>query len=262
MRAHWIACIAGALLIALAAAARSAAREIAAPLEGLATLTSFSPVSPPVADAEPESLTDECVAAEEAMPIEEDESAPSSPGGAIGTLINDEPYTEARQSADLLEKDLLSSFPFTGDQAFKDLAEAQRSLLKTWIAWRRSSIDALPKDLQEESDHRRAIDEQFRVAIRGFLSEELAVSLDPGELDIDIINRPPVGGYDISGVGFTDIDELEEDFSDTEAGSSFVTRESARLETYNLREETFHTLIRMDPLTRSGIDPLSNTLLK
>jgi hypothetical protein len=161
-------------------------------------------------------------------------------------LINDHTYTEARQSSDLIEK---------------DLTDAQWSLLRTWMAWRRDSIDALPKDLQGDSDHRRAIDEQFRVAIRGFLSEELAVSLDPGELVIDNINRPPVGGH-LGGVGFTDIDELEEDFSDTEAGSGFVTRQSARLETHNLREETFHTLMRMDPLTRSGIDPLSNPLLK
>src|SRR5204863_7646015 len=27
------------------------------------------------------------------------------------------------------------------------------------------------------------------------------------DLSVDIINRPPVGGYDIGGVGFTDIDE-------------------------------------------------------
>ena len=81
--------------------------------------------------------------------------------------------------------------------------------VQTWIAWRRQAIDALPESLRNDSDHQRAIDETYRQAIRGFLSEAVAVSYDPEELEI-IIGRPPVGGYDISAVGFTDIDEQSE----------------------------------------------------
>ena len=83
------------------------------------------------------------------------------------------------------------------------------------------------------------------------------------DLGVDIINRPPVGGYDIGGVGFTDIDERADNppgAPGSEVGPGFVTRESARLEVYDLRAQTFHTLLRFDPLTRTGIDPMSNKL--
>ena len=83
------------------------------------------------------------------------------------------------------------------------------------------------------------------------------------DLGVDIINRPPVGGYDIGGVGFTDIDERADSAPGapgSEVGPGFVTRESARLETYDLRAQTFHTLMRFDPQSRTGIDPLSNKL--
>ncbi len=83
------------------------------------------------------------------------------------------------------------------------------------------------------------------------------------DLGVDIINRPPVGGYDIGGVGFTDIDEHADSAPGapgSEVGPGFVTRESARLETYDLRAQTFHTLMRFDPQSRTGIDPLSNKL--
>src|SRR5688572_5978130 len=83
------------------------------------------------------------------------------------------------------------------------------------------------------------------------------------DVGVDIINRPPVGGYDIGGVGFTDIDERADaapGAPGSEVGPGFVTRESARLETYDLRAQTFHTLMRFDPQGRTGIDPLSNKL--
>ncbi|HTF57487.1 MAG TPA: tetratricopeptide repeat protein [Planctomycetota bacterium] len=83
------------------------------------------------------------------------------------------------------------------------------------------------------------------------------------DLGVDIINRPPVGGYDITGVGFTDIDERADSAPGapgSEVGPGFVTRESARLETYDLRAQTFHTLLRFDPQSRSAIDPMSNKL--
>src|SRR5688572_316697 len=47
-----------------------------------------------------------------------------------------------------------------------------RSMVQTWIAWRRQSIDALQENLREKSDYQAAIDETFRTAIRSFLSPE------------------------------------------------------------------------------------------
>lgn len=84
------------------------------------------------------------------------------------------------------------------------------------------------------------------------------------DVGVDIINRPPAGGYDITGVGFSDIDEHADAPAGppgSEVGPGFVTRENARLETYDLRAQTFHTLLRFDPLTRTGIDPMSNRLI-
>ncbi len=84
------------------------------------------------------------------------------------------------------------------------------------------------------------------------------------DVGVDIINRPPVGGYDIPGVGLTDVDEFADSppgVPGSEIGPGFVTNESARLESYDLRAQTFHTLLRFDPLTQTGIDPLSNRLI-
>jgi hypothetical protein len=83
------------------------------------------------------------------------------------------------------------------------------------------------------------------------------------DFNAEIINRPPVGGYDIGGVGFTDIDERADaapGAPGSEVGPGFVTRESARLETYDLRAQTFHTLLQFDPYSRTAIDPMSNKL--
>ncbi len=43
-------------------------------------------------------------------------------------------------------------------------------------------------------------------------------------------------------------------------GSGFTTNESARLESFDLRAQTFHTLQKSDPLAGEGIDPMSNRL--
>ncbi len=110
---------------------------------------------------------------------------------------------------------------------------------------------------------------QFLTRLRSYTGTMVAVtarfmsSFDDylDDVGFDIINRPPVGGYDIGGVGFTDIDEHADSPAGppgSEVGPGFVTRESARLETYDLRAQTFHTLLRFDPLTRTGIDPMSN----
>ena len=110
---------------------------------------------------------------------------------------------DARFVADERSSDLLACVKV------EEPADPLRPLVQTWIDWRRRALDALPPSLRDDSDHQRAIDETYRRAIRGFLSEEVAVTYDPEGLDI--ISRPPVGGYDIGGVGFTDIDETSEE---------------------------------------------------
>ena len=54
-------------------------------------------------------------------------------------------------------------------------------------------------------------------------------------------------------------DDLDEDF--VELGPGFVTNNSARLETYDIRAQTFHSLLKFDPLTGIGLDPISGRLV-
>ncbi len=82
------------------------------------------------------------------------------------------------------------------------------------------------------------------------------------DVGVDIINRanslllgndyPGAGGI---APGTTSIDEPT-----GEIGPGFTTFESARLETYDLRAQTFHTLQKFDPLTGIGVDPFQNRL--
>jgi tetratricopeptide (TPR) repeat protein len=53
-------------------------------------------------------------------------------------------------------------------------------------------------------------------------------------------------GFDVPGTGLSSIDEL---------GPGFLTSESARLESYDLRANTFHSLLQLDPLTGIGVPP-------
>ncbi|MBI2932470.1 MAG: hypothetical protein HYY16_12530 [Planctomycetes bacterium] len=112
---------------------------------------------------------------------------------------------------------------------------------------------------------------EFLQRLRGYTGTMVAITarflaayddfLD--DVGADIINRPPIGGYDIPGVGITDVDELADappGVPGSEVGPGFVTNESARNEWYDLRAQTFHTLLSFSPLTGTGIDPLSGRL--
>jgi hypothetical protein len=46
-----------------------------------------------------------------------------------------------------------------------------------------------------------------------------------------------------------------------EIGPGFLTNEAARLESYELRAQAFHTLLKFDPATGAGIDPFNNRLV-
>ncbi len=81
------------------------------------------------------------------------------------------------------------------------------------------------------------------------------------DVGVDIINRPPAAGFDVPSFGATTIDEnAGVPGLGGEIGPGFVSFEQARLESWDVRAQTFHTLMRFDPLTGIGIDPLSNRL--
>jgi type II secretory pathway component GspD/PulD (secretin) len=46
-----------------------------------------------------------------------------------------------------------------------------------------------------------------------------------------------------------------------QVGAGFSSQETARLESWDVRAQTFHTLIKYEPLTQIGIDPLQNRLI-
>ncbi|MHC4605686.1 MAG: hypothetical protein ACYTAF_01965 [Planctomycetota bacterium] len=84
----------------------------------------------------------------------------------------------------------------------------------------------------------------------------------------DIINRPPVG---TGWTWPTDLDlpatrpsrdvMITIDEPTGEIGAGFSTQESARLEEYDLRAQTFHTLLKIDPFGGVAFDPMSGRLV-
>lgn len=84
------------------------------------------------------------------------------------------------------------------------------------------------------------------------------------DVGVDIINRAnqTLPGIDYTGVGGLSQPNTPSINEPTaQIGPGFSTQESARLESYDLRAQTFHTLLRFDPLTGIGIDPLQNRLV-
>ncbi len=81
------------------------------------------------------------------------------------------------------------------------------------------------------------------------------------DVGVDIINRNNVApafpgtDYTLTAANYAQVGEAS-----GQIGPGFVTQESARLESYDLRAQTFHTLVKFDPLTNTGIDPLQNRL--
>lgn len=84
------------------------------------------------------------------------------------------------------------------------------------------------------------------------------------DVGVDIINRAnqSLPGIDYTGVGgLSQPNTPSINEPSAQIGPGFTTNESARLESYDLRAQTFHTLLRFDPLTGIGIDPLQNRLV-
>jgi type II secretory pathway component GspD/PulD (secretin) len=83
------------------------------------------------------------------------------------------------------------------------------------------------------------------------------------DVGVDIINRanqalPGLDYTGVGGLGAPNTPSINEPTN--QIGPGFTTNESARLEAYDLRAQTFHTYAKSDPLTGIGIDPMSNRL--
>jgi type II secretory pathway component GspD/PulD (secretin)/tetratricopeptide (TPR) repeat protein len=78
------------------------------------------------------------------------------------------------------------------------------------------------------------------------------------DVGVDVINRANAGlqGTDIPAGGTTSVDDPT-----GQIGAGFSSQETARMESWDVRAQTFHTLIKYDPLTQIGIDPLQNRLI-
>ncbi len=78
------------------------------------------------------------------------------------------------------------------------------------------------------------------------------------DVGVDIINRAnsTLPGTDAPAGGTTSVDD-----STGQIGAGFSSQETARLESWDVRAQTFHTLIKYDPLTQIGVDPLQNRLI-
>src|SRR5688572_23636977 len=176
MNRHWIVLAVGAILLPAAACIRSGQR-----IQATAPTMPQQVVAP---------------------------ATPTRP--SLWAQIND--ALESWEDASPIAESVVSEVAVHESVAFHPLIACPKEsdphgpLVEPWIDWRRQALAALPESLRNDSDYQRAIDDTYRRAIRGFQSEEAAASYDP-ETFVDIINRPPIGGYDIEGVGFTDIDE-------------------------------------------------------
>ncbi|HZE97993.1 MAG TPA: hypothetical protein VE981_13270 [Planctomycetota bacterium] len=78
------------------------------------------------------------------------------------------------------------------------------------------------------------------------------------DVGVDIINRAnsTLPGTDIPAGGTTSVDDPT-----AQTGAGFSSQETARLESWDVRAQTFHTMIKYDPLTQIGVDPLQNRLI-
>ncbi len=78
------------------------------------------------------------------------------------------------------------------------------------------------------------------------------------DVGVDIINRAnsTLPGTDVPAGGTTSVDDAT-----GQIGAGFSSQETARLESWDVRAQTFHTFIKYDPLTQQGIDPLQNRLI-
>ncbi|HYE98054.1 MAG TPA: hypothetical protein VEJ18_04040 [Planctomycetota bacterium] len=85
------------------------------------------------------------------------------------------------------------------------------------------------------------------------------------DVGVDIINRANqlLAGNDWGGGVGSGLNNNTPSIDDPtgEVGPGFTTNESARLESYDLRAQTFHTFQKFDPLLGQGFDPFSNRLV-
>ncbi|MBI3855412.1 MAG: hypothetical protein HY293_06950 [Planctomycetes bacterium] len=78
------------------------------------------------------------------------------------------------------------------------------------------------------------------------------------DVGVDIINRANAAlpGTDTPMLGNTSLDDAT-----GQVGAGFSSQETARMESWDVRAQTFHTLLKFDPLLGIGIDPTQNRLV-
>lgn len=128
-----------------------------------------------------------------------------------------------------------------------NLSPLQRERIQRWLVQQKEALEA---DIDQFGIIGQATHDAIRAELDYFQAQEFdrAWNARGYDVGIDLINRPSVTVWTVI-------------YEEVEA-IGYVTRESARLETYNLRAQTFHTLLRMDPMIRVGIDPMSDKLFK
>ncbi len=186
----------------------------------------------------------------------------SSPGGGGGALTGatftlEEP-TEAAVGQEQIEELIKENIaPNTWDEGDYTLeVTPNQQLLVNHTPKVHKAIRTFLTKLRSYTGTMVSITARFVAAYDDYLDD----------VGVDIINRNPQAGsqflpaanaFDVPGGILTDMDESS---GAANVGPGFVTNESARLEAYDLRAQTFHNLLQVDPLTGIGIDPLSNRL--
>lgn len=194
----------------------------------------------------------------------------SSPGGGGGALTGatftlEEP-TEAAVGQEQIEELIRENIaPNTWDEGDYSLeVTPNQQLLVNHTPKVHQEIRSFLTKLRRYTGTMVSITARFISAYDDFLDD----------FGVDIINRDPTqpgflnaaGAFDVPGGITTDMDEPAGQAGSitgatTNIGPGLVTNESARLEAYDLRAQTFHSLLQVDPLTGIGIDPLSNRLV-
>lgn len=78
------------------------------------------------------------------------------------------------------------------------------------------------------------------------------------DVGVDIINRAnsTLPGTDTPALGNTSVDDAT-----GQVGPGFSSQQTARLESWDIRAQTFNTLLQFDPLLGIGVDPTANRLV-
>ncbi|HKS16117.1 MAG TPA: hypothetical protein VJU16_02335 [Planctomycetota bacterium] len=208
----WTATVCALLLITLVLGARRVGRELASTFEGIKHFATAAP-SQTVADPDVDSI-------EWDIELREPTQEPVLSESEVPSASVEELEAVKRELDDLVASQLTRTHGYVpGFERFileheRQKRDKDRGAEFSWEKWRDQSIAALPEDLREDSDHRRAIEATYHAAVLGEIE--------------DLISRL--------------------NLTPSEVGPGFVTREMARQQVYDLRATpSRETLFRAEP---------------